>query len=144
MSGILSSFGFRRAGAIGLAALAGTVLLLVAMQIVRADSTVVVSGNTSAGENQPGWMFNRDANTDTPFEFNVAQASIGSGSLYVLPIGANAQDKFIAENFILSPIASVDSISYDYMIAGSGDAQDDEQYRSPNHGLYCRVYDCNV
>ena len=45
------------------------------------SETIVVNKNTSAGENQPGWMFNRDLSTQTPYEFSTAKASIGSGSL---------------------------------------------------------------
>ena len=45
-----------------------------------------IYGDTSSGENQPGWLFNRDVTTATPYEFNTDQASIGNGSLYVLPI----------------------------------------------------------
>lgn len=87
-------------------------------------SVVVVSGNTSAGENQPGWLFNRDTNTATPYTFNTALPSIGTGSLYVAPIGTNASDKFIAENFINAKIADVDSISYDFAIGSGGDTAD--------------------
>lgn len=87
---------------------------------VFADTTEVVVGNTSAGENQSGWLFNRDLSTATPYEFNTDAASIGTGSLYVLPIGANASDKFIAENFLNTFIADVDSISYDFKIGGGG------------------------
>jgi hypothetical protein len=93
-----------------------------------ADSTVKVSGNTSAGENQPGWMFNRDLTTSTPYEFNTDEASIGSGSLYVQPIGANSSDKFIGENFINAPIAAVEDISYDFLIGSGGEATDEEQF----------------
>ncbi len=98
-----------------------------------AASTVVVTGDTAAGENQPGWMFNRDITTATPFEFNTYQASIGVGSLYVEPIGATAADKMIAENFINTPMADVDSISYDFMI-GSGGVEADKVH------FYMNVY----
>lgn len=111
------------------------------------DSTVVVTGNTSAGENQPGWMFNRDTTTDTPFEFNSNEASLGNGSLYVLPIGATPADKFIGENFINTPIANVNSISYDFMIGSGGDALDEEQFYMSvyaNFGVSddLKFYDC--
>lgn len=93
---------------------------------VSADSsnTVVVTGNTSAGENQPGWMFNRDLSTSTPFEFNGITASIGAGSLYVMPIGATPANKLIGENFINALVSDVDSISYDFKIGTGGDAAD--------------------
>lgn len=93
-----------------------------------AASTVVVMGDTAAGENQPGWLFNRDASTATPYEFNTDAASIGAGSLYVKPIGANASDKFIAENFLLTPVADVHAVSYDYKIGSGGDESDKVQF----------------
>lgn len=112
-----------------------------------AAGTVVVSGNTSVGENQPGWMFNRDTSTSTPYEFNTDEASIGSGSLYILPIGANASDKFIAENFILTSMESVESISYDFIIGDGGDESDEEQFYMnvyANFGVsdQTKFYDC--
>ncbi len=103
-------------------------LFLFSVTVLAADSTVVVTGDTSAGENQPGWLFNRDEDTDTPFEFNSDEASIGAGSLYVLPIGANPSDKFIAENFLATPVSLVNALSYDFLIAESGDADDAEQF----------------
>lgn len=112
-------------GCLSLALLIG---LFTGAGIVRAANTVTISGNTSAGENQPGWMFNRDASTATPFEFNKDTASIGSGSLYVKPIGANASDKFIAEDFINAPIASVSGISYDFKIGEGGEESDANQF----------------
>ncbi|MEK9174121.1 MAG: hypothetical protein AAB845_02540, partial [Patescibacteria group bacterium] len=110
-------------------------------------STVVVSGNTSAGENQPGWMFNRDISTSTPFAFNTIASSIGTGSLNVLPIGANASDKMIAENFINTPISQVNSISYDFKIgAGGVDTQEEQFYMNvyANFGVSddLKFYDC--
>ena len=97
--------------------------------IVEGDSsTIVVTGNSAGGFNQPGWLFARDLNHDTAYEFNENQASIGDGSLYVQPIGATAADKFIAENFLNEPIADVEFISYDFLIAGNGTADDSEQF----------------
>lgn len=112
-----------------LASLGITVLALGAFApVVNADSTVTVTGDTSAGENEPGWLFNRDTLTSTPYEFNQDEASIGSGSLYVLPIGADASDKFIAENFILTPIADTNSISYDFLIGSGGNVSDANEF----------------
>ena len=108
-------------------------VFMVAATVYAADQTVVITGDTSAGENQPGWLFNRDVSTSTPYEFNTDAASIGSGSLYVLPIGANAADKFIGENFINTAMADVSSIAYDFKIGGGGDAND------ANH-FYMNVY----
>ncbi len=111
------------------------------------NTTVVVSANTSAGENLPGWMFNRDTSTMTPFEFNTDQASIGTGSLYVKPIGATSSDKFIGEYFLNAPIADVDSVSYDFMIGSGGVATEEEQFYMnvyANFGVSddLKFYDC--
>ncbi len=100
---------------------------------VFAAGTVMISGNTTTVENTPGWMFNRDTSTATPFEFNTDQASIGQGSLYVKPIGTTAADKFIGENFINTAIANVNTISYDFMIGSGGTVAD------ANH-FYMNVY----
>ena len=92
------------------------------------NSTVVVTGDTSSGENQPGWLFNRDTSTSTPYEFNSDQASIGSGSLYVEPIGATPADKFIGEFFMNTPIADVTGVDYDYMIGTGGAVSDANEF----------------
>lgn len=84
--------------------------------------TEEVFTNTSAGENQLGWMFNRDASTSTPFEFTEDDASTGDGSIYIKPIGSNPSDKFIAEYFYLDEIEHVNSISYDFKTANNADA----------------------
>ncbi|MDQ3076263.1 MAG: hypothetical protein M3Q34_04000 [bacterium] len=93
------------------------------------NTVVVVSGDTSAGYNMPGWLFNRDLANATPIAFQAGSASIGSGSLYVQPISStDAPRKFIAENFINAPIADVDSISYDFKIGAGGLATQEEQF----------------
>ncbi len=112
-----------------------------------AVTTEVVTGNTSAGENQPGWLFNRDVTTATPYEFSTDAFSLGSGSIYVNPIGANASDKFIAENFVNSPIADVNSISYDFKIGTGGvDTEEEHFYMNvyANFGVSddLKFYDC--
>ncbi|MEZ4502096.1 MAG: hypothetical protein R3C39_05690 [Dehalococcoidia bacterium] len=122
-------FGIKRIS-VGVAAL---IAFALASGVALAATTVVVTDDTSAGENQPGWLFNRDASTSTPFEFNTDEASIGTGSLNVLPIGANPADKFIAENFLNTPIADVNSITYDFQI-GSGGAVPDKVH------FYMNVY----
>lgn len=127
--------------------LATIALFAVVLSPVAADSTVVVSGDTSAGENQPGWMFNRDTTTDTPFEFNNAQKSIGEGSLYVKPIGPTGPDKFIAENFINTPIANVNSLSYDFRIGSGGVDSEEEQFYMNVYANFgssddLKFYDC--
>lgn len=95
-----------------------------AFSVNAADSTVLVTGDTAAGENQPGWLFNRDVSTSSPYEFNTDESSIGVGSLYVLPISSNPSDKFIGENFLNKPIDDVESISYDFKIGSGGDEAD--------------------
>lgn len=121
-----------------------------------AAGTVVVMGNTAAGENQPGWLFNRDVTTSTPYEFNTAAASIGAGSLYVKPItNTNTSglapsgnwDKFVAENFVNAPMADVNSIAYDFKIGSGGvDTQEEQFYMNvyANFGVSPddKFYDC--
>lgn len=47
------------------------VFIAITQSVGATSSTIVaVTGNTSPGENQPGWMFNRDLTTQTPYEFN--------------------------------------------------------------------------
>lgn len=107
-------------------------LLVMGVASAAADTTIRVRGNTvdeSQEENgSPGWWFNRDPSTSSPYEFNFDQHSIGTGSLYVLPIGANASDKFIAENFVWQPIADLTSIGYDFLIAGNGTTADADHF----------------
>ncbi|CAN5663847.1 hypothetical protein BH23CHL2_BH23CHL2_10410 [soil metagenome] len=110
----------------GLASVAALLMLVVSGS--AADTTVVVSGDTAGGENQPGWLFNRDPNNVTPFEFNFDEASIGAGSLNVLPISANGPDKFIGEYFYLGTVEDFDSVSYDFLIGDGGDASDANQF----------------
>jgi hypothetical protein len=104
------------------------ILLATIVPALAANTTVVVHGNTAAGENQPGWLFNRDVSTSTPFEFNTDHASVGTGSLFVKPIGSNPSDKFIAENFLATPVSNINSISYDFLIAGNGTASSAGQF----------------
>lgn len=116
------------------------------------SSTVVITGNTTNTENTIGkWMFNRDTSTDTPFEFNFDEDSIGDGSLFVKPItntlnSPPAYDKMIAEYFMQEPIADIDDISYDFMI-GTPDATVEEQfylnvYANFGSSSPTKFYDC--
>lgn len=109
-------------------ALVISALAVLSATAATADTTVKVSGNTvdtAAGENgSPGWWFNRDLSTATPYEFNSDEASIGNGSLYVAPIGLNPADKMVAEDFVFLPVADLQSIAYDYLIAGDGTTAD--------------------
>jgi hypothetical protein len=130
-----------------LGTVSGLACLILGISSVAAATTVTVSGDTASGENQPGWLFNRDVSTSTPYEFNTDQASLGTGSLYVMPIGATAADKFIGENFLNTPIANVNSVSYDFMIGSGGDSTDEEQFYMnvyANFGVSddAKFYDC--
>ena len=87
-----------------------------------------VTGNTAAGENLVGWMFNRDTTTDTPIAFNTSEASLGVGSLNVLPVGATAADKFVGEYFWVEDIDNLESFSYDFKIGAGGVATQEEQF----------------
>ncbi len=112
-----------------------------------ATSTQMVTGNTAAGENQAGWLFNRDMSTSTPYEFNTDEASIGAGSLYVKPIGATAANKFIAENFVLAPVADVNSVSYDFKIGAGGEESDKVHFYMSVYANFgssdpLKFYDC--
>lgn len=128
---------------------AGTALAYscIAATVFAATSVVTVTGNTSAGENQPGWLLNRDLSTSSPYEFNTDAASIGTGSLYVLPIGTNAADKFIAENFINTPVADLNSISYDFKIGPNSMATQEEHFYMSVYANFgesddYKFYDC--
>lgn len=115
----------------------------------QTSNTTVVSGNTSAGENLLGWLFNRDLSTQSPFEFNTETASIGGGSLNVLPItntinGNN--DKFIGELFLLTPMAGVEDITYDFRIEAPNGTVEEQFYMNvyANFGVSSptKFYDC--
>lgn len=122
--------------------------LVLSVQATYAQSTVVVSSDTAAGENQPGWLFNRDTSTSTPYEFNSNLASIGSGSLYVEPIGStNRFDKFIAENFVGTPVSNFNSVSYDFAMSGYVQPDSAKQfymniYANKSGSPQNKFYDC--
>ncbi len=80
-------------------------------------------GNTTSAENTEGWMFNRDTTNTTPISFKYGNASTGNGSLYVEPLSSTiGAKKFIAENFIFTPISEIDTISVDYKLGPSTNA----------------------
>lgn len=127
--------------------LATAAILTTSSMVKAAVTTIVVSGDTAAAENSPGWLFNRDTSTATPFTFTTDQHSLGQGSLYVQPIGTNAADKFIGENFVNTPITDVTSISYDFMIGPHGASTQEEQFYMSvyaNFGISddLKYYDC--
>lgn len=128
-------------------AVAVFVFLFVAVTAALAATTVVVNGDTAVGENTPGWLFNRDVTTMSPFEFNSDEASIGVGSLHVMPIGANPSDKFIGENFVNKPIADIGSISYDYLIGAGASLSDANEFYMSVYANFgesddLKFYDC--
>lgn len=130
-----------------------TVLALTLIAAIGANGTVKV---TADGDGT--WLFNRDASTSTPYEFSLDEASTGYGSLYVPPItnttasGApEPKDKFIAEQFLGTgtgdrvAVADLDRISYDFQIAGAGDASDANEFYLNLYTLLADVdgyYDC--
>lgn len=123
-------------------------LLSSAVSAVPSTGYFTIYGDTSAAENSEGWMFDRDASTSTPFEFNTDEASIGEGSLYVPPIdGSTPSNKFIAENFINTEIADINSISYDYKIGAGGSASDANEFYMNVYANFggtspTKYYDC--
>lgn len=136
----------------GLGAVVAITALAVGPTVSAATSTVTVTGNTSAGENQPGWLFNRDLATQTPYEFNSNAASIGEGSLYVKPITNTlgtppARDKFVGEYFANAFVANVDSFSYDFQIGDDRTAADAKHfylnvYANFGESADTKFYDC--
>ena len=99
------------------------VAMVVFVPSASAVSTIVVSPS-----NNQGWIFNGDPSTSTPYEFNENHASIGQGSLYVQPIGSNPADKFIAAKPLNVAATSLNSVSYDFMIADNGTAASAQQF----------------
>jgi hypothetical protein len=89
-----------------------------------ASSTVVINQTPQ----QCTWQFQRDSENATAGGFSDEAASIGSGSLKAGPIGNVAAEKYIAEDFIATPVADLTSIGYDFKIAGNGDAGDAQQF----------------
>lgn len=123
--------------------------LFLSSSVSAATAPVVV---TASG--QSGWAFNRDLTTQTPYQFTETKKSIGSGSLEVLPINNLAsdsttvdnKDKFVAEKSLNIPSANLTSISYDFLIAGTGDVSDANQFYlniyTLRPGSTSTFYDC--
>lgn len=108
---------------------AGVSMALITPLFVLAPvANAAISTETVTQINTQGWVFNGDPGTSTPYNFTDAKASIGEGSLYVEPIGANPSDKFIAAKPVNTVISDIASISYDFMIAGNGDVADANQF----------------
>jgi hypothetical protein len=109
-------------------------------EVDKDESTIVVTEDTSAGYGQMGWLFNRDVNTQTEFEFNNDEASLGDGALYVAPIDGNINgddDKFIGEYFTGNMLVEdFDSLTYDFQIAGNGTAGDANEFYTNLHANF--------
>jgi len=101
---------------------------LAAITLITASAADAATTVRVDGDGQAGWLFNRDTTTTTPYTFTTADHSIGNGSIYVLPIGSNPSDKFIAEQFLATPVNQVQSIAYDFKVAGNGTAADGDQF----------------
>jgi hypothetical protein len=117
--------------------------LLAAPAVAKPDKPVKVNANGDAG-----WMFARDLANATPYSFSLAQRTLGAGSLFVEPISATPAHKFIAEQPMNNSLVSdLQSISYDFLIAGNGTAADEDDfylnvythYPTPVNGFFdCR------
>ncbi len=94
-----------------------------------AGDTVVIDQTPQ----QCTWQFQRDTKNTTAGGFSTEAASIGSGSLKGGPIGDPPAQKYIAENFLATPVAELTSLGYDFKIGGNGDAGDAQQ-------IYLNVY----
>lgn len=127
--------------------------------VPKTTETIVVFDDTAAGENQPGWLFNRDGSTATPFAFDTEESSIGDGSLHVFPIANDYAgtppgcssgvgcDKFIAEYFALTEMGDIDSFSYDFNIGDGGAPSDANQFYLSVYANFAesgatKFYDC--
>lgn len=107
-----------------LAGLGASLLLALGIPMAAYAATTTVTPS-----NPQGWIFNGDPTTATPYEFSEAEFSTGEGSLYVNPIGdTNPRDKFIAALPLGIPVADLDSVSYDFLIAGDGTVVDANQF----------------
>lgn len=133
---------------LGIAAAFIGATLLIAPLTARFANTEYISGNTGTFENDPGgWMFARDANNAVPYSFGFGAASVGGGSLYAGPISGPGARKFIGELFLVTPMADVESISYDFKIGAGGDLSDRRHFYLnvyANFGVSSptKFYDC--
>lgn len=109
----------------GMASIAGLLALAVVATpaIAAGSSTVVVTP-----ANNQGWAFNPDPDNTTPYNFTEDEQSVGAGSLYVQPISSEPARKFIAEKQLNIPVSDFNSLSYDFLIAGTGTEADADQY----------------
>ncbi len=112
---------FKKLAAGFLAAVTLPVLAFVPLAVAAGPQTVSPS-------NLQGWSLNPDPTNATPYEFTEDKFSTGEGSLYVEPIGATPAHKFIAAKNIGTPVSDFTSVSYDFLIAGNGEADDANQF----------------
>lgn len=116
--------------------------------LAQAAGTQTITGNTSSGENDPGWYFSRDISTTTPYEFNTDTAKIGTGSLFVPAIsGTPASNKFIGEHFRVTPLSDVNSISFDFKLAPGSNVSDGQHFYMNVYANFAasddlKFYDC--
>jgi hypothetical protein len=92
-----------------------------------------------------GWDFNPDPANATPYHFSLAEASIGAGSLFVEPIGSTPAHKFIANYPMGTLVSDLQSLSYDFMIAGNGTIADANEFYLnvyTNYPSSSTFYDC--
>jgi hypothetical protein len=100
-----------------------------------ATTTVRVDSNGDAG-----WTFNPDPANATPYHFTTDEQSIGFGSLFVEPISSTPAHKFIGGLSLGVPVADLESISYDFLIAGNGTAASAKQFYL---NVYANIDDSN-
>lgn len=117
-----------------LAALTAVLATLAMMASVAgaATTTVRVDANGAGG-----WVFNGDPANQTPYEFSLDHASIGYGSLHVLPITNTINgngDKFTAALPLGTPVSDFTSFSIDFWVQNTGTNPD------PAQQFYLNVY----
>ena len=99
--------------------ISGVAAVAFAAAASAATLTVRVSVN---GEG--GWGLNADPANVTPYEFTDQEASIGVGSLHILPITNMVNgdaDKFTAGLLMGDLVADINAVSYDFMVEGAVD-----------------------
>lgn len=109
-------------------ATAGLVVSGAAMVLAPVAASATTSTVTVYPGHLQGWLLNADPSSATPYTFSTAHASIGTGSLYVPPIGATPSNKFIAIKPSTATVASLNSVSYDFLIAGNGTSASANQF----------------
>jgi hypothetical protein len=133
---------------LGVATALVSATLLIAPLTARFSTTEYVSGNTATAPDDPGgWVFALHPTYAVPYSIGFGNPSIGAGSLYVEPLPSDALKKFIGELFLVTPMADIESISYDYKIGAGGDVNDDRHfylnvYANFGSSSPTKFYDC--